>query len=72
MKEYRALRRKHSFLEMCKTPELAVKVTLLPVEQFDVDAAILFSDILIPWSPWVSKWSLGEAEGPVFRHPIRE
>jgi uroporphyrinogen decarboxylase len=51
MKEYRAFRRKHSFLEMCKTPELAAKVTLLPVKQFGVDAAIIFSDILIPLEP---------------------
>jgi uroporphyrinogen decarboxylase len=46
--EYRAIRRRHSFMEMCKTPELAARVTLLPVEQLGVDAAILFSDILIP------------------------
>jgi len=72
MKEYRALRRKHSFLEMCKTPELAAKVTLLPVEQFDVDAAIIFSDILIPLEPMGIELGFGESEGPVFQHPIRE
>ena len=72
MKEYRALRRKHSFLEMCKTPELASKVSLLPVEQFDVDAAIIFSDILIPLEPMGIALEFGGSEGPVFQHPIRD
>jgi uroporphyrinogen decarboxylase len=72
MKEYRALRRKHSFLEMCRTPELAAKVTLLPVEQFNVDAAIIFSDILIPLEPMGIALEFGGSEGPVFQHPIRE
>ena len=72
MKEYRALRRKYSFLEMCKTPELAAKVTLLPVEQLDVDAAIIFSDILIPFEPMGIELEFASQEGPVFRHPIRE
>ena len=72
MKEYRALRRKYSFLEMCKAPELAAKVTLLPVEQLDVDAAIIFSDILIPFEPMGIELEFASQEGPVFRHPIRE
>ena len=72
MKEYRALRRKYSFLEMCKTPELAAKVTLLPVEQLDVDAAIIFSDILIPFEPMGIELEFASQEGPVFPHPIRE
>jgi uroporphyrinogen decarboxylase len=46
MPEYRALREKHSLLELIKSPELAVEVTLQPVEAFDLDAAIIFSDIL--------------------------
>jgi uroporphyrinogen decarboxylase len=48
MPEYRALRAKHSLLDLCKTPELACEVTLQPVDRLGVDAAILFSDILIP------------------------
>ena len=71
-KEYRALRRKYSFLEMCKTPELAARVTLLPFEQFNVDAAIIFSDILIPLEPMGIELEFAANEGPVFRHPIRE
>ena len=51
LKEYRALRKKYSFLEMCKNPELAAKVTLQPIEKFKLDAAINFSDILIPLEP---------------------
>ena len=72
MKEYRTLRRRYSFLEMCKTPELAAKVTLLPVEQLHVDAAIIFSDILIPLEPMGIELEFSAHEGPVFRHPIRE
>ncbi|HOW90190.1 MAG TPA: uroporphyrinogen decarboxylase family protein, partial [Elusimicrobiales bacterium] len=48
MAEYRAVREKYSFLRICKTPELAALVTLQPVKKFDLDAAILFSDILLP------------------------
>jgi len=47
MPEYRAIREKHGFLEMCRTPELAVEVTMQPVDLIGVDAAILFSDILV-------------------------
>ena len=46
--EYRALREKHGFLEVCRTPELCAEVTAQPIERFGFDAAILFSDILIP------------------------
>src|SRR2546430_6055243 len=46
--EYRALRQKHSLLELCHHPELAARVTLQPVERLGVDAAILFADILLP------------------------
>ena len=72
MKEYRALRRKFSFLEICKTPEMAAEVTLMPVDMLNVDAAILFADILLPLEPMGIDLEFAAHEGPVFRHPVRE
>jgi uroporphyrinogen decarboxylase len=72
MKEYRALRKKYSFLEMCKSPELAAQVTLQPIEKFKLDAAIIFSDILIPLEPMGVEFEFTKGEGPVFHHPLRE
>ncbi len=72
LKEYRALRRKYSFLEMCKNPELAAKVTLQPVEKFKLDAAIIFSDILIPLEPMGVEFGFEKGEGPVFHRPLRQ
>jgi uroporphyrinogen decarboxylase len=72
MKEYRTLRKKYSFLEMCKNPELAAKVTLQPIERFKLDAAIIFSDILIPLEPMGVEFEFAKGEGPVFHHPLRE
>lgn len=72
MKEYRALRKKFSFLEMCKNPELAAKVTLLPVEQLGVDAAIIFADILLPLEPMGIGLKFAKEEGPVIEQPVRE
>ncbi len=48
LKSYRKIREKYTFLQMCETPELAVEITLQPVKELDVDAAIIFSDILLP------------------------
>jgi uroporphyrinogen decarboxylase len=72
LKEYRALRKKYSFLEMCKNPEIAAKVTLQPIERFKLDAAIIFSDILIPLEPMGVGFEFAKGEGPVFHHPIRD
>jgi uroporphyrinogen decarboxylase len=72
LKEYRALRKKYSFLDMCKNPDLAAQVTLQPVEKFKLDAAIIFSDILIPLEPMGVKFDFAKGEGPVFHHPLRE
>ncbi len=72
MKEYRALRKKYSFLEMCKNPELAAEVTLQPIERLRVDAAIIFADILLPLEPMGIHLEFAKDEGPVFREPIRE
>jgi uroporphyrinogen decarboxylase len=72
MKEYRGLRKKYSFLEMCKNPELVAKVTLMPIEKFKLDAAIIFSDILIPLEPMGVEFEFAKGEGPVFHRPVRE
>ncbi len=67
--EYRRMRARHSFLEICKTPDLAAEVTLQPVDILGVDAAILFSDILTPLEPMGMQ--LDFVPGPVFENPAR-
>lgn len=67
--EYRRIRARHSFLELCKTPELAAEVTMQPVDILGVDAAILFSDILTPLEPMGLE--LDFVPGPVFENPVR-
>jgi uroporphyrinogen decarboxylase len=69
--EYRAVRARHDFLTMCKTPELASEVTIQPVEIVGVDAAILFSDILVVPEAMGMHLSMVEARGPQFASPIR-
>src|SRR2546428_10724787 len=69
--EYRALRQRHSLLELCHKPELAAQVTLQPVERLGVDAAILFADILLPFEPLGLGRSFWGAEGPKTTGPIR-
>jgi uroporphyrinogen decarboxylase len=71
MPEYRALREKHSLLDLCKTPELAVAVTLQPL-RLGVDAAIVFADILLPLEPMGASFEFAKGEGPVIHHPIAE
>src|SRR5205823_8361531 len=70
--EYRALRQKHSLLELCHTPELAARITLQPVERLGVDAAILFADILLPFEPLGLGLSFATGEGPHIARPIRD
>jgi uroporphyrinogen decarboxylase len=71
MAEYRKLREKHSLLELCRTPELAVEVTLQPVRALGVDAAILFSDLLLPLEPMGIPFDFQAGEGPVIEKPLR-
>jgi uroporphyrinogen decarboxylase len=71
MAEYRAIREKHGFLEMCRTPELAVEVTLQPVDLVGVDAAILFSDILVSFPGMGLDLEFAKGEGPVIHNPVR-
>jgi uroporphyrinogen decarboxylase len=70
MPEYRALRAKHSLLELCHTPDLATEVTLQPVRRIDVDAAILFSDLLLPLEPMGLPFDFIKGEGPQIERPI--
>lgn len=72
MAEYRALRAKHSILELCKTPELAAQVTLQPIDRFPLDAAIIFADILLPLEPMGLSLEFAEGEGPVIHNPVRD
>ncbi|MBC8054543.1 MAG: uroporphyrinogen decarboxylase [Sphingobacteriaceae bacterium] len=71
MKEYWDIKNKYSFLEMCKTPELAADVTMLPVDLLDIDAAILFSDILVTAEAMGGDLSFTQGVGPKFSNPVR-
>jgi uroporphyrinogen decarboxylase len=68
--EYRAIREKHNFLEVCKTPELAIEVSLQPYRILGVDAVIVFSDILIPAGAMGLPFELSD-KGPVIESPLR-
>ncbi len=70
MAEYRAIRARHTLLEICQQPELAAEVTLQPVRAFNVDAAILFADILLPLIPMGINLEFAQGEGPVIHNPI--
>jgi len=72
MAEYRKIREKNTLLQICKTPELAVEVTLQPLKAFPVDAAILFADILLPLEPIGASFEFAAGEGPVIHEPIRD
>jgi uroporphyrinogen decarboxylase len=72
MAEYRAVREKHTLLEICKMPELATEVTLQPIRAFAVDAAILFADILLPLEPMGAPFEFAAGEGPRFFEPVRD
>ncbi len=69
--EYRALRARHGFLELCHNPAAAAEVTLQPVERLGVDAAILFADILLLLEPLDRGLEFGKGEGPIIHRPIR-
>src|SRR5215470_1873746 len=71
MKQYRDIRSKHGILEICKRPDLAAAVTLQPVEILDVDAAIIFADLLLPVEPMGLKLDFVSGEGPVIDNPVR-
>ncbi len=71
MAEYRAVRKSHSILEICKTPALAAEVTITAAEKLDVDAAIIFADLLLPLEVMGLPFRFEAGEGPVIEHPVR-
>ncbi len=68
--EYRAIRKKHSLVDICKIPEVCAEVTLLPIQQFGFDAAIVFSDIMIPLEPMGIDFEYKPGVGPIIHNPI--
>jgi uroporphyrinogen decarboxylase len=72
MEEYRDIRRKVSFLDLCKSSDLAAEVTLLPVRKLGVDAAIIFGDILLPLEGMGIQLEFVKGGGPMIRNPIRD
>ena len=71
MQEYRDVRKHHTLVEICKQPELAAEVTITAAEKLDVDAAIIFADLLLPLEPMGLDFEFQAGEGPVVHHPIR-
>jgi uroporphyrinogen decarboxylase len=72
LKSYRDIRARHEILEICKRPELAAEVTLQPIEILDVDAAIIFADLLLPIEPMGLKLEFVSGEGPWIENAISE
>lgn len=72
MREYREVRARTGFLELCKTPELAAEVTVTAAERLKVDAAIIFADILLILEPMGIDLEFAKGEGPVIHNPVRE
>ena len=71
MPEYRAIKKQYPFLTLIKTPDLATNITLLPIKQFQMDAAILFSDILVVSDVIDCPYYFKEKVGPIFETPLR-
>lgn len=71
MAEYRAVRKHHSILEICKTSALAAEVTITAAEKLDVDAAIIFADLLLPLEVMGMPFRFADGEGPVIEQPLR-
>lgn len=71
MPEYQAVRRTHSLVEICKSPALAAEVTITAAEKLDVDAAIIFADLLLPLEPMGLDFTFQAGEGPVVHQPLR-
>jgi len=71
MPEYMTVRKQYSLLDICRTPEIAAEVTITAAERLDVDAAIIFADLLLPFTPMGLDFEFVNGEGPVVHKPIR-
>ena len=71
MPEYMAVRKHHTLLEICRTPEIAAEVTVTAAERLGVDAAIIFADLLLPFTPMGLDFEFVAGEGPVVHTPVR-
>lgn len=71
MPEYMAVRRHHSLLDICRTPSIAAEVTITAAERLGVDAAIIFADLLLPFTPMGLDFEFLAGEGPVVHQPVR-
>jgi uroporphyrinogen decarboxylase len=71
MPEYMAVRKHHSLLDICRTPEIAAEVTITAAERLGVDAAIIFADLLLPFTPMGVDFEFLAGEGPIVHSPIR-
>ena len=71
MPEYMAVRRHHSLLDICRTPSIAAEVTITAAERLGVDAAIIFADLLLPFTPMGLDFEFVNGEGPVVHQPVR-
>ena len=69
--EYRALRERYDILTLAKTPELCARVTLMPIEAFGVDAAVMFADIMLPLEPMGVELEIQPDVGPIIHNPVR-
>src|SRR5919107_5828529 len=69
--DYRALRERYDILTLAKTPELCTEVTLMPIEAFGVDAAVMFADIMLPLEPMGVDLEIQPDVGPIIHNPIR-
>src|SRR5256885_817164 len=72
MAEYRAVRKQHSLIEICKKPELAAEVTITAAEKLGVDAAIIFADLLLPLEVMGMSFRFEPGEGPIIDQPLRD
>src|SRR5215510_12172741 len=72
MQEYRSVRARAGFLELCKTPSLAAEVTITAAERLGVDAAIIFADILLILEPIGIELDFARGEGPTIHNPVRQ